>query len=141
MLTLSIRFPTETGDATMENLDVTRVGINLYRIEEDICSFLIAETEEELDLTPRYGDVIHTAPIDKGTVQFITVYERAPMKRYDFILGEETFQLDSFHSLHQEIIDMGGHVERHFGGMLLISIPDVLNYDPTEAIQGLRQLS
>lgn len=59
------------------------------------------------------------------------------MKRYDFILGEETFELASYHSLRQEIIDMGGHVERQFGGMLLISIPDVLNYDPTEAINRL----
>jgi hypothetical protein len=32
---------------------------------------------------------------------------------------------------------MGGHVERHFGGMLLISIPDEVHYYPTEAIYGL----
>jgi hypothetical protein len=138
MPSLSILFPSETGDAAIENLEVTQIGINLYRIEEDICSFLIAETEEELDSTPRYGDIIHAAPVEKGTIRFISVYERAPMKRYDFILGEEIVESDSFHSLHQEIIDMGGHVERHFGGMLLISIPDEVHYDPTEAIHGLR---
>jgi hypothetical protein len=133
----SIRFPGETGDATMENVEVTQVGINLYRIEEDICSFLIAETEDELDSTPRYKDVIQAVPVEKGTVQFIAVYKRAPMKRYDFILGEKAFQLDAFHSFHQEIIDMEGHVERHFGGMLLISIPEELSYDPTEAVNSL----
>lgn len=62
MLTLSILFSAEDVDTTLENVDLTQVGINLYRIEEDICSFLIAETEEELDLTPRYGDIIHTHP-------------------------------------------------------------------------------
>jgi hypothetical protein len=137
MPALSIRFSSETGDTTIENVEVTQIGINLYRIEEDICSFLIAETEDELDSTPRYKDIIHAATIEKGTVQFIDVYERASMKRYDFILGEEVFELDAFHSLQQEVIDMGGHVERHFGGMLLISIPDELSYDPTEAINKL----
>lgn len=70
MPSLSIRFPSETGDATIENLEVTQVGINLYRIEEDICSFLIAETEEELGSTPRCGDII-SAPVEKGIIHFI----------------------------------------------------------------------
>lgn len=30
----------------------------LYRINEDICAFLVAEMEDDLEMMPRYGDII-----------------------------------------------------------------------------------
>jgi hypothetical protein len=134
---ISILFVGETGDITAENVEVTQVGPDLYRIEEDICSFMIADKEEELELMPRFGDLIRASFVEEGTVQFITVYERTGMKQYEFILGEDLFERPGYHSLIQEIINQDGYVERQFGGILLISIPDMSNYDPTSAIEGL----
>ncbi len=40
---------------------MTPVGSELYRIEVDICSFMIADAEKELETMPRYGDIIRAS--------------------------------------------------------------------------------
>ena len=57
---------------------------------------MIADAEEELELMPRFRDIIRASLVEEGTVQFITVHERACMKRYEFILGEELFELSTY---------------------------------------------
>ena len=89
-----------------------QVGGDLYRIEEDICSFMIADIEEELELMPHFRDIIRVSLVEERTVQFITVHERACMKRYEFILGEELFELSTYHSLLQETIGQGDPYKR-----------------------------
>lgn len=77
MVTVDITFSNGT---TFSKVSVTPIGKGLYRLDEDIYSFLAADTEDELDALPRHGDIVRLTPKDDGTVVFESVHQRALMK-------------------------------------------------------------
>lgn len=104
------------GSMTASGVQVTPLGHGLYRLEEEACLFLGAETDEEAENLPRYADVIRATEVDPETIRLEGVHERAPFKRYLFVVSEAQSRSDSFEGFLKQVAGMGGNWSLQMGG-------------------------
>lgn len=126
-----------SNGTTFSNVSVTIIGDGLYRLDEDTYSFLAADTEDELDALPRYGDIVRLMPEEDGTVVFESVYQRASMKRYELMISERMTESPALDAILETVTRMDGHWERQMGGLLLISLPEDCTFDPLSEIETI----
>jgi Domain of unknown function (DUF4265) len=116
------------GDITNDDLLVSSLGENRYRLEE---SPLLTESAF-------YGDIIEAERQADGSLLFTQVLERSGMKNYDYILPRSIFESDEFEKLLERIDEAGGHWTQAFSGVLLVSLPKESVLDIPQEIKKLR---
>lgn len=119
------------GDKTIYDVEVTEVGPNAYRLDEELRLLLASEAqdEEELGDLPRYGDLIETKAGPNGTLVFVRVLERGAYRHYDAMVTQEIAESQSLELLLDEVVAEGGRWERIFGGFLYVSLPETSRMD------------
>ena len=132
MPTLSI----EAGK-TVVDVEVTIVGEDLYRLEEEPALFFGAETDEEADSYPRFGDTIRATRIDSATVRYESVHERGPYLQYAFTLSHALSTSAKLDDLLALVVADGGHWERHMVGLLFVALPKTSSLNLSDAIARL----
>lgn len=126
----------DVGNKCGVDLQVTHVGKNLYRVDEEAALFLGAESDEEAESFPRYGDIIQVARIDADLFKFERVFERSFI-HHIFMIPRKDISSPIFKKVLESIADNGGYWERHMGGVLLVSMPKTSKYLPAEALRFL----
>ncbi|MEE9391854.1 MAG: hypothetical protein V3W41_05035 [Planctomycetota bacterium] len=127
---LSIEYPNGVTDNAVL---ATRVGENLYRLDLDPLSSMMAESDEELELLPNFGDTIAVERVAPDLFRFIRVAERASLERHEF-LAPDTQELEAILS---RVVEEGGHWERVFGGLLVVCVPKSSDYDFGGAVERM----
>lgn len=117
------------NDMTVYDVEVTPVGPDLYRLNEEPGLFFAADDEEDAASYPRYGDVIRATVVGDNTVRYESVYQRGSYQHYVYTISEAIGKSPDFSKLLEKIVRLGGHWERHMEGILLISIPYDTNFD------------
>ena len=100
----------ENGDN--EDLLVTPLGNNLYRLEE---SSLFGEAS--------YRDVIHAARRDDGGLLFLNLETPSDLVMQSWVLGQEIIDSPGFRSILEQVMALGGNWEQAFGGLVLVHTP------------------
>ena len=100
------------ADGDTEELLVTQVGPNLYRVEE---SSLLGEVQ--------YHDVIEAETLSEGGLRLIRVATPSALKTVSWVLPESAFESPILKALLDRVMAVGGNWERTFGGMLTLHLP------------------
>jgi hypothetical protein len=116
-----IEFPEEKVTMT---LPMTCLGPNTYRI--DAVPVLIEAVS--------FGDIIEAEKHPVRGLRFLKVITPSNWKTYDFLLPAHLWESEQIKSTLDEVINLGGHWERIFGGVLYICVPPGIAYDPTPKI-------
>ena len=114
------------NDVTHSDFFVTKVGENLYRLEEHPIF------SEEVN----YKDIIETKFEDSKLV-FQKIYQKSDLKHFDYLLSKETSESEKFENLLKQIDENGGYWTQAFGGCLLVSLPKSSSFNLDEKIQEL----
>lgn len=122
------------GTSTAYDVDVTCVCEDRYRLEEEDCLCLCADSLEEAARLPQFGDVMLAQRVDAKTVRFVWTYERAPYRRFSYVLSQEAIEAQSTRALLLDVVSVGGRWELHAGGVLLISVPGGSALNPGVAL-------
>ena len=100
----------EDGDT--EDLLVTPIGSDLYRLEE---SSLFGEL--------RYHDVIEAEALTDGGLRFVRVAAASESRTLSWILPEDVFDNPTLKALLVRVMSIGGNWERTLGGVLTLHLP------------------
>jgi hypothetical protein len=100
----------ENGDS--ETLAMTKVGPDLYRLEE---SSFVGDAV--------YGDVIQCKPTDDGSMLFEEIVERSKLVTQSGIFSREFLAMDRVRSILDSVMEAGGMWEQAFGGLLIVHTP------------------
>ena len=123
----SFRIRITFGDVTNDNLLVSSIGENRYRLEE---APLLAESIF-------YGDIVEAEHQSDGSLLFTKVLERSGMRHYDYILPRSVFESEGFEKLLERIDEAGGHWTQAFGGVFLVSLPKESELNLPQEIEKL----
>jgi hypothetical protein len=126
---VSIQFPNEI---TVNTACVTRIAERLYRLEQDPLILVFAEDEDEAVLLPGFRDIIEAEEIGPTTLKFVRIIERAKFKRFEFLISEEFATSPKMTAVADKIIGHNGHCETIMGGILIIYLPEEVEYDPSD---------
>ena len=127
-VSLYIQYDSKDGRCTFGPNPLEQLGDNLYRV---LCNTM----EEEFD----FMDVIETEPIDDNTIRFVRVAERGNWRVYCFGLSKRLIESDSLRSFLEQCETRKIHWERILGGLLFLSVPPDMDYDPSDDIQALTE--
>ena len=116
------------GDVINDNLLVSSVGPNQYRLED---APLLTESV-------LYGDIIEAEPQADGSLFFTRVLKPSGMRHYDYVLPRSVYESEGFEKLLVRIDEEGGHWTQAFGGVLLVSLPPEAVLDPWGEIEKLQ---
>jgi len=100
------------GLVVSERLAVTPMGPNLYRMEQSSLWGGVS-----------CYDVIETEPQSEGTVRFLRVLIPSGLKTVSWLLSRTEAESPALSALLDKVIDVGGHWERIFGGVLVLHLP------------------
>jgi hypothetical protein len=78
----------------------------------------------------RFGDVIEARLLPDGVLEYVRRVERTPFKIYSYIVSSKAVESETLRRLLDKVLDLGGHWERVFGGVLLIALPKGVEWDP-----------
>ena len=127
-VTLYIQYDSKDGRCTFGPNSLERLGDNLYRV---LCNTM----EEEFD----FQDVIEAEPIDDNTIRFVRVAEPGNWRIHCFGLSKRVIESDSLRSFLERCVTRGIHWERLWGGILYLSVPPGMDYDPSDDIKALTE--
>lgn len=116
----------EINDVTYSDFFTTKVGENLYRLEEH--SIMSEEAN--------YKDVIE-AKIENGKLVFQKLHQESDLKHFEYLFSKDNHESDNFENLLKQIDENGGYWTQAFGGILLVSLPKDSSFDLNEKIQEL----
>ncbi len=88
-------------------------------------------------MLPNYGDVIEAVEITARTLQFVRVVERAPLKRFQFLLSQDVAESPALEPILSRVEALDGRWERVFGGVLIMYLPEDSEYDPSKELKKL----
>jgi hypothetical protein len=117
----------ETDGVLANNMLLTQVGQNLYRIEE---------TPVLID-SVSYNDIMEADLQSDGSLLFRRVVKKAEIKTFDFVLHKEVVESERFRVFLDRVKESGGRWELIFGGWLLIHLPLECNFDPGQEIDSV----
>jgi hypothetical protein len=125
--TLEIEVTFEVEGVTVNNLRMTRVDHNLYRIEES----------PVLVSCPSYKDMIEADLQPAWSLIFRRVVKKSEMQTYDFVLAKKVIDSEGFTSLLDRVTEAEGDWEIVFGGWVLIHLPSGCKLDPYQEIEAI----
>lgn len=114
------------NDVTHSDFLITKVGGNLYRLEEHPIF------SEEVN----YKDIIE-AKFEDDRLVFQKLYQESDLQHFDYILSKENCESEIFENLLKQIDENGGYWTQAFGGCLFVSLPKGSSFDLNEKIQKL----
>ncbi len=100
------------SDGDTEEMLVTAVGFNLYRLEE---SSLFGEV--------KYHDIIEAGPESDGTLRLIRVVASSGLKTACWVVTAGLLDSPGLKPLLEKVMAAGGNWERTFGGVLMLHLP------------------
>jgi hypothetical protein len=112
------------GDS--EDLILTPLGDDLYVLEE---SSLLGYAS--------YKDVIRARRREDGDFSFISLERPSGFVMQSWPLTQDTIDSSDFGSILEQIMAVGGHWERAFGGLLLVHTPEDRMQEITDRIKAL----
>ena len=124
-----------TNGKTAYDALVSRVGPDLYRLDEELGLVLAADSDDDVPHLPRYGDTINTYSRDDGVLVFKSIHAKGPYQHFEFTLSKGAAQSSALSAFLQEITALGGHWQHIMGGLLFISIPDSSPIDVPAAVR------
>jgi hypothetical protein len=127
-------------DMTLGDVEVTKVGPDLYRLDEEAMLFLVAESDADIDSYPRFGDVFRAVAVDEGTVRYEALHQRGAYRHYGYILSENRVNSGGFARFLEQIVLAGGRWERHMGGCLFVSLPVDSDFDADAEVARLTDI-
>lgn len=122
------------GSKTAIDVEVTVVGEGLFRLDEEPLLFLAADAARDMELFPRFGDIIFAERINSTTVPYLGISERGPYRHYDFLVTQQLSESPRLASFLAEVVQGGGRWERCMGGILVLSLPATSPLDPQDFI-------
>ena len=122
ILQIDVNFEEEGVRAN--NMCLTQIGPNLYRLEE---TPVFIESVS-------YKDVIEADKQPDGSLLFCQVVQKSDLRTYDLILSKEIVASEELAIILDKVTALGGHWERIFGGCLFIYLPANTDYDPVDEI-------
>lgn len=117
-----------TEEQVTVTLELTPAGPRLFRIESVPIMVEAAS----------FGDVIEVDTGADGGLRFVRIAERGGWRTYDFMLPAEMIGSEHITTIQERVLSLGGHWEQVFGGILLLCLPPLTNYDPTGDIRSFR---
>jgi hypothetical protein len=119
----NIEFPSEgtTVSATVEALGGKRYRLRSAALLVESASFM---------------DVIEADEAADGNLTFQRVVERSGWQVFDFMVSREFVASGKLEPILARAVDLGGHWERVFGGMLFICVPPGIAWNPTAELTG-----
>jgi uncharacterized protein DUF4265 len=112
-----IEFPAESVTIS---IPITPIGRRLYRL--DGIPFAVRSAA--------YGDVIEAVPGEGGRLQFLRVVAPSGWRTFDFAVPKGWMESERGQALIGKVEALGAHWELMFGGLLFVSIPPDLDFDP-----------
>ena len=100
------------ADGNIEELLVTPVGPNLYRLEE---SSALGEI--------KFHDVIETEMEANGSFRFVRLISRSELETVTCVIPENQFESPRVSAFLRKVIDLGGYWEKMFGGIVVFHLP------------------
>ena len=100
------------SDSDTEELLVTAVGFNLYRLEE---SSILGEV--------KYHDIIETELETDGTLRLVQVAASSGLITVSWVVTEAQFDSTNLKLLLDKVITAEGNWERSLGGLLMLHLP------------------
>jgi hypothetical protein len=125
--TLEIDVNFETEGVMANNMLLTQIGQNLYRIEE---TPILIESAS-------YKDIIEAHLQPDGSLSFRRVVKKAEIKTFEFILSKELIGSERFRLLLDRVTESGGRWERVLGGCVYIHLPLESKLDPEREIDSI----
>ncbi|CAN5894561.1 hypothetical protein BH11PSE8_BH11PSE8_39440 [soil metagenome] len=123
------------GCMTSSGIHLTRVGPNLYRLDEEAALCLGADDDDDddddADSYPRFGDVMLVEHVDDRTVRYIAVHERGPYRQFCFTVTPAFAESKAATAFLSSVTAAGGHWECHMGGLLFIAVPEGSDLEPS----------
>ena len=114
--TIQLRF----NETSYEGVGVVSLGGYRFRLEDT--PLLAAHAAHA-------GDVIEADPLPDGTLRFVRVVERAPMRHYSWVLPRGWADSPDRDAYVARVESVGGTWEQVFGGVLLVHIPAGSEFD------------
>jgi len=109
-----------------EELLVTPIGPNLYRMEE---SAVLADVS--------YHDVIETELQTDGTVRFLRVLTPSGLTTETWVVSQPVLESPAMLALLERVMAVGGNWEKIFGGVLILHLPPQERDHIVSALNGL----
>lgn len=131
-----LRLTLQLGPATCSDVAVSKVGPNLYRLEEEAFDWMPLD-EEDHQNRPYLGDIFCATPKPGDIWQIERIHQRAPFQHYEFLVSPGLVRSAGFAEFLAKIEAMGGRWERIMGGCLFLSIPDTCDFDPVAEINQI----
>jgi len=120
----STRIYFNNGDS--EDITLTPLGEDLYMLEE---SSFLGEA--------MYKDVIRATRREDGNLLFVSIERPSGLVTQSWLLSQDIIDSSDFGSILERIMEVGGHWERAFGGILLVHTPDGRMQEITDRIKAL----
>ena len=118
---------------------VKDLGGGLYQLLLDPHSFMLADSEEELELLPKYMDIIRAEEVAADRLKFVEIHERSNFQLFDFLISQSIIDHPGLGGVFRRVRDEGGYGERVMGGLLLFYLAKDSSYDPTSDIESLHE--
>jgi hypothetical protein len=109
--------------------EVQAIEDELFRLVDEPALIWFVEDDEDEQLVPRFGDVFRAALRRDGTYQLEAIVERAPLLRFTIGVTKNIAESDCLRAVLDELVAIGGHWERHLGGILLAAVPQSADFD------------
>lgn len=128
----------EYANGSTDNAALVKdLGNGLYQLLLDPLSFMLADSEEELEMLPKYMDIIRAEEVGAHRLKFVEIHKRSNFKVFDFMISQCTINHQKLEDIFRRVRDEGGYGERVMGGLLLFYLPKTSTYDPTPDIESL----
>jgi hypothetical protein len=116
-------------DGSSATISVIRLGGRRYRIVDP----LIAMVSETIG----YGDVIEADAAEDDKLIVRQIVEKGAFTTFEFCLPAGWAELEPVKKVLAKAESLGGAWEGVFGGILMISLPSNVNYDPSDDIAAV----
>ena len=124
----------QAGCMTVSKVRVSELGGGTYRLEAEPALFFGAESDEEAESFPRFGDTFRAEKVDAGTLRYLNVRSRGPYRQYEFTLPATLATSAALNAHLDSVAAEGGHWVRLMGGVLLLAVPENSPLDPRAAL-------
>ncbi len=127
-LKLAMRVQLVFPDGDFEDIDVTQLGPDSYRLEE---------TPVFTEWVGRF-DVFEAERSGEGRLRFLRIVEHSPFEMHSYVLSREIVETGEFESFIEAVVRDGGRWERMMGSILTLYLPKTSALNPREVIQAIQ---
>ena len=124
----------KAGCITISKVQVSELSEGTFLLEAEPALFFGAESDEEAESFPRFGDTFQAEKVDAGTLRYLNVQSRGPYRHYEFTLPATLASSAALNDFLDSVAAEGGHWVHLMGGVLLLAVPKDSLIDPRAAL-------